>query len=203
MPTHARNTSKGDTMRPVSSHLRRGRWAGGVLAVAATASLLAVAGAAPASASRPAVAATTPACASSSLVVWLNTQGNGAAGSAYYNLEFTNLSHRACSLFGYPGVSGMDLMTHQVGRPASRDAVRTPRRVTLAAGASAHAVLRIVDADNFPRSACGQVTAAGLRVYPPGQTASKMVPYPFRACSYSGPAYLQVAAVQAGLGAVN
>jgi hypothetical protein len=43
------------------------------------------------------------------------------------------------------------------------------------------------------------VLAAGLRVYPPGQTASELVPYPFEACARSGPVYLHVEAVQAGL----
>jgi hypothetical protein len=43
------------------------------------------------------------------------------------------------------------------------------------------------------------VNAGGLRVYPPGQTASKLVPFPFRACSRSGPGYLSVEAVQKGI----
>lgn len=34
----------------------------------------------------------TPACTTSGLDVWLDTQGNGAAGTTYFNLEFTNLS---------------------------------------------------------------------------------------------------------------
>ncbi len=37
-------------------------------------------------------------CATSGLVVWLNVPpGNGYAGGAYYDLEFTNLSGHACS----------------------------------------------------------------------------------------------------------
>ena len=35
-------------------------------------------------------------------------QGNGAAGTIYYPLEFTNLSGRTCSLYGFPGVSVID-----------------------------------------------------------------------------------------------
>jgi Domain of unknown function (DUF4232) len=38
-------------------------------------------------------------------VVWLNTQADHAAGSSYYELEFTNLSGHACALQGFPGVS--------------------------------------------------------------------------------------------------
>jgi hypothetical protein len=136
-------------------------------------------------------------------VVWLDTRGGGAAGSTYYNLEFTNLSGHACTLFGYPGVSGVNLAGHRLGSPATRDAAHAPATVTLRAGATAHAVLRVVDVANYPSATCRQVTAAGLRVYPPGQMASKRVPYPFGACSRSGPGYLSVEAVQAGPGAIG
>jgi hypothetical protein len=44
-------------------------------------------------------------------------------------------------------------------------------------------VLAITDVGIFPARACHQVMAAGLRVYPPGQFASKVIPYPFSACS--------------------
>ncbi len=71
-----------------------------------------------------------------------------------------------------------------------------PRVVSLASGSTATVVLRIVDADTFPASTCRQVTAAGLRVYPPNQTAAKLVPFPFRACSRTGPIYLRVQATQ-------
>src|ERR1700722_12439051 len=41
-----------------------------------------------------------PSCTTANLDVWLNTEGNGAAGSSYYNLNFTNLSSHACTLRG-------------------------------------------------------------------------------------------------------
>jgi hypothetical protein len=175
----------------------------GAAAMVAVASAVALASASPASASRHAVAASTPACASASLVVWLNTQGSGAAGSSFYSLEFTNLSGSSCTLAGYPGVSGVDLNGHQLGSAASRNPQHKAVTVTISPRGSAHIVLRIVDASNYPKSTCAQVMAAGLRVYPPGQTASKLIPYPFLACSRSGPNYLSVEAVQPGLGAVD
>lgn len=168
---------------------------------------LSTGGAAPSPASAPAAAvgiaptpaptiASTPKCATSRLVVWLDTQGNGTAGSIYYTLELTNLSTHACTLGGYPGVSAVNLAGHQLGSAASRDTAHKPHVVTLAPGASATAVLRIVDAGNFPSSSCHQVTAAGLRVFPPNMTSSKVVPFPFSACSQAGPVYLSVRAVQ-------
>ena len=64
-------------------------------------------------------------------------------------------------------------------------------------------MLRIVDALNYPKSICAPVMAAGVRVYAPGQTASKLIPYPFLACSHRGANYLSVEAVQPGLGTVD
>ena len=162
------------------------------VASACAAALAAIA----ATASPAATTATTPRCATSGLVIWLETQGNGALGSIYYNLDFTNLSGHACTLVGYPGVSAVNLGGHTLGSAASRDNFHAPVVVTLAAGATARAVLRIVEAGNFPPSTCRPLTAAGLRVYPPNQTASKVVPFPFSACSRSGPVYLSVRVVQ-------
>ena len=45
---------------------------------------------------------------------------------------------------------------------------------------------RPLDAGNFSPSLWHPVTAAGLRVYPPNQNASKTVPFPFLACSGTG-----------------
>jgi hypothetical protein len=138
---------------------------------------------------------TTPACRTSALVVWIDTHGDGAAGSTFYHLEFTNLSGSRCTLTGYPGVSAVDLAGRRLGSPAARDPATGPRTVTLAAGRTVTSVLQIADAGVFAPAACRPVTAAGLRVYPPGRRRSKVIPFPFRACSRSGPAYLHVRAV--------
>jgi hypothetical protein len=50
------------------------------------------------------------------------------------------------------------------------------RTVRLASGATATAVLTIDDAHVPDPAACHLVTAAGLRVYPPSQFASKVIP---------------------------
>jgi hypothetical protein len=164
-----------------------------VAAVAALAALV-VASAARADASRTAPGA--PRCASSGLVVWLDTQGSGTAGSFYYRLELTNLSGHACRLSGYPGVSAVDLLGRQLGRAASRNTTLVkPTTVRLANGRSAAAVLRVVDTGVFAAASCRPVTAAGLRVYPPNETRAKIVPFPFSVCTH-GPTSLSVAAVQ-------
>ena len=146
--------------------------------------------------SQTAIAAGTPRCGTSGLVIWLDTQGNGTLGSVYYQLQLTNLSGRTCTLSGYPGVSAVNLQGRQLGRAGARESGAKARTVTLANGATAAATLRIVVAGNFPTSSCKPTMAAGLRVYPPNQTTAKTVPFPFEACSGSGPAVLSVGPVR-------
>jgi hypothetical protein len=155
-----------------------------VVLAAAAVGLVSSAGAAP-----PA------ACRTSGLVVWLNTQGNGAAGSVFYQLELTNISGRTCTLRGYPGVSAISLAGRQIGAPASRNPARAVRTVTLRNGATAIANLQIAQAANYPRSLCRPTTAAGLRVYPPNETVAKTIPFPFAACARTSAHVLGVQAV--------
>jgi len=158
--------------------------------IAAAAALAALA----AAVAVPSHAATT-ACTARALDVWLNTQGSQAAGSAYYKLEFTNLSSRACTLRGYPGVSAVATNGQQVGSAAGRNAAHPSRIVTLARGGSAVAVLQVTDAHNFPPASCRLATAAGLRVYAPGVTQAKTIPFPFLTCAKAGSVTLHAEAV--------
>ncbi len=62
------------------------------------------------------------ACTADDLGVWVAVaQLDGAAGSVYYPLQFTNLSRHACAMRGFPGVSAVDRNLHQLGSPAGRD----------------------------------------------------------------------------------
>jgi hypothetical protein len=172
------------------------RWIG-VAAVAVAAALTPIAVlSATAAPARAVTTASTPACTTSGLVVWLNTRGSGAAGSIYYQLEFTNLSGHTCTLRGYPGVSAVNLTGHQLGRAASRSPIYPLHTVTLLNHATASVLLRTVQVSLFPLATCHPTTAAGLRVYPPNRTTAKMVPYPFGACARTGPIYLSVAVVR-------
>lgn len=160
-----------------------------LIATAAAAAALAAAVAAPSHAARPG-------CAARALDVWLNTQGGAAAGTTYYRLEFTNLSAHACTLHGYPGVSAVAADGRQLGSPAGRNPAHASRTVRLAPGGSASAVLQISDAHNFPPAACRRVTAAGLRVYAPGTTVAKTVPFPFLTCAKNGAVTLHAQSVE-------
>ncbi len=155
----------------------------------------------------PAAAASPRACTTAGLVIWMNTRGDGYAGGAYYTLNFTNLSGHACTLRGYPGVSAVSLTGRQIGSPA-RWGDAAPVTVTIASGATAHATLQVADAANYgsrcflpgPQPSPGHPgrlpTAAGLRVYPPNQFTSKVIPFPLGACANIGPVWLFAGLVQ-------
>lgn len=132
-------------------------------------------------------------CRTGGLVVWIDTQGNGAAGTIFYTLNLTNLSGRACTLRGYPGVSAIGLSGRMLGSPATRLTGHAVRTVTIANGRTAHATLGIVDTGALPN--CHMTTAAGLRVFAPGQTVSRSVPFPFPACANRGPGFLRIGPV--------
>jgi hypothetical protein len=173
-----------------SRSLTPGRLAGAAAgaAVAAAACAAALVPGASLAATRAPATASTPGCSTAGLVVWIDTQGSGYAGGTGYNLKFTNLSGHACTLHGNPGVSAVSLAGGQLGKPAGWTG--SPGTVTLASGGTASAALLITDVGVYPLSQCSPVLAAGLRVYPPGQTAAKVIPFPFSACSASGPVYL-------------
>jgi hypothetical protein len=135
-----------------------------------------------------------PRCHTSGLVVSVSSEpGGGAAGSFFVQVRFTNFSGHVCALTGYPGVSAVSLSGRVLGTPAARiPTFAAPPTVTLARGATAMALLQIANVGVYPRASCRPTTAAGLRVYPPDDTASRIAPFPFLACARAGPAYLHV-----------
>jgi hypothetical protein len=127
-------------------------------------------------------------CTDAAIDVWV---GVGAARPNRVDLEFTNVSHSACELRGYPGVAA-----GQPGQPgaagAARQAIKPARRspatvsaVIVRPGETAHAV-----ADLAPG---GCRAAGGLRV---GLPADRSTPYMLRLCS----APLRVGPVEPGMG---
>lgn len=146
-----------------------------------------------------------PACAAGDLGAWVAiTQGNGAAGSIYYPLQFTNLSRHACAMRGFPGVSALDRNGHQLGSPASRDHVVPARTVILAPGATAHTILRYGDVEVTTAPGCHPTFSTfELRVYPPGQYSATYAAFGPAACSRPGPIYMSVEPVLPGVGTVN
>ena len=141
-----------------------------------------------------------PACATRDLKATVGV-AQGAAGSVYQVIDFTNIGTASCSLYGYPGVAlagGNPVM--QIGAAASRSPTSAPSLVTLAAGATANALLRITQAVNYPSSRCGPVASTFLQIYPPNQTTPMYLAYKSTGCSATGVNVLNVGVVQAGNG---
>ena len=149
--------------------------------------------------------AAVPACTAGDLGAWVAvSQGNGAAGSIYFPLQFTNLSRHACAMRGFPGVSAIDRNGHQLGSPASWDHVVPARTVVLAPGATAHTILRWSDVAVTTTPGCHPVFSTfELRVYPPGQRSATYAAFGLEACSHAGPIYLSVEPVLPGVGTIN
>jgi hypothetical protein len=134
------------------------------------------------------------------------SQANGAAGSTYYPLNFTNRSPKACEMYGYPGVSFVTAgggAGRQIGPAALRSTSFTKLAVRLAPGGSAHAWLKVSVAANYPASACDPVTAGWLKVYPPQETVAGYVSQTFSACDSPNAPLLAILPVRAGKGAVG
>jgi hypothetical protein len=151
---------------------------------------------APSASVSPAVTGTT-ACATSGLNVTLGAP-SGYAGGVYQTIVFTNTSGATCTLYGYPGVSLVSAPPYtQIGLAAQRSSTAPVKLITLASGASANAVVQIVDALNYPTASCSPAQAAYLRIYPPNQTAPVYLADSSEACAEPVQT-LYVGAVQAG-----
>jgi hypothetical protein len=150
-------------------------------------------------AASPTVAGAAPACPTRSLGLKLGL-GQGAAGSTFQVIDFTNISNVTCTLYGYPGVSlaGGKPVT-QIGLAAAESHTAARTLVTLTPGAVANALLRIVHAVNFPAAKCGLATADYLQIYPPNQTTPVYLHYASQTCAKKVQ-ILTISVVQTGSG---
>jgi hypothetical protein len=181
----------------LTTRLRRGIIAGSIAAAALA--LPTVALASSAGTSTAANPTAVHRCYQTELRAWLGIPGGQTAGSTYYELELSNISSQACTLYGYPGVSALT-SGHQDGSAANRTASHPSTLVLLEPGATAHVILQITDVGNFSPSACDPVTADTLRVYAAGDYYPLFIPFSVAACATAGPIYLHVSTTVPGTG---
>jgi hypothetical protein len=139
-------------------------------------------------------------CATAALRVKIGPS-NGAAGTIYYDIVFTNAGQAACFLQGYPGVSLVsagNTAGSQIGADAKRDPVTPSKQVVLAAGQTAHAVLGVSEAGNFPASNCNLVTAHWLKVFPPDQTVAAYAPFTTQTCASTSVPTMHITPISSG-----
>jgi hypothetical protein len=152
-----------------------------------------------ASAAPSAPAALIPVCTAADLSVWVNIGlVQGAAGTWYYPLEFTNDSNHTCRTWGWPGVSAANATGHQLGDAAQRLHYYTPAWVNIGAGATAHALLAYGNAE-VQTSGCKPTNASQIKVYAPNQRTADIGFFSLPACTVGGShVYLRVANIQPG-----
>jgi hypothetical protein len=152
----------------------------------------------PTSSLSPAVAGP-PACPNGSLQL---KQGiaQGYAGGVYQVIDFTNTSGSTCTLEGYPGVSLVSGPSQtQIGLAAARSTATPVKLITLAPGATANALLQIVNALNYPSASCGPTQATDLKIFPPNQTVPVLLPNTSNGCA-KPVQIMYIGAVQPGSG---
>jgi hypothetical protein len=142
----------------------------------------------------------TPGCATASLQATAGT-AEGAAGSVYQVLDFTNISSAACTLFGYPGVAlAAGTPPTQVGAAANRSTAAPASLVTLEPGQTANALLRITQALNYPTATCSPTPTTSLQIYPPNQTVPIYLAYSSTGCASTAVNLLTIGVMQPGSG---
>jgi Protein of unknown function (DUF4232) len=126
----------------------------------------------------------------------------GTAGSIYQVIYFTNLGNTPCTMYGYPGMAlaAGSSQVNQVGAAASRSTETAAKVVTLDAGQSANATLRIVEAGNYPTGTCKPTATTFLQIFPPGQTTPIYLAYKSTGCASSSVNLLSVSVLTAGTG---
>jgi hypothetical protein len=139
-------------------------------------------------------------CTTAALHVKIGS-GNGAAGTIYYDVVFTDVGSATCLLQGYPGVSLVSAAStsgSQIGADAKRDSVTPSVQITLAAGQTAHAVLGVAEAGNFPASKCNPVNAHWLKVFPPDQTVAAYAPFTTQTCASTSVPTMRITTISSG-----
>ncbi|WJZ02245.1 hypothetical protein CFREI_04745 [Corynebacterium freiburgense] len=139
-----------------------------------------------------------PSCSAQQLTAE-TSDSEGAAGSMFHTVTFTNTADTECSLIGYPGVSLVDAKDNQLGAPADRESGDPGTPVTLLPGGQASFTLRIQNALAYDPKTCSATdTATHLKIYPPEEHASILLPFQATTCTNPDIAILKVSGVRAG-----
>ena len=125
----------------------------------------------PTSTPTPGAATSAPTCATSQLTASLGGSDAGA-GNVYRYLLLTNHSGSSCEVTGFPGLSLLNAQGGEIGAPATFDHSFAYTPVVLTGGQTASATIHTL---NSGATSC-QGTSTSLRIYPPDNTASLLIP---------------------------
>ena len=139
-------------------------------------------------------AATTRQCAAADLTAKTFGTGGSGAGTIEFGVRLRNASSAACFLRGFPGLGLRNASEGRMAGFAAFDTSKTPKRVAIAPGASAHFLVRYSDIEH-----AGDPTpcpaASFLLVTPPNRRVPLEVRKRFRIC---GKGRMLVTPVMAG-----
>jgi hypothetical protein len=139
--------------------------------------------------------ATASPCTPAHTQVWASSEGNGTAGTTYYEIEFSNTGS-TCTLRGFPTVQATN-SKGTIGKPATdRGAAST---ILLQTSITAHVTLGVVDTGAL---CSNPLSGTGLRVVPPGEKfvgeQGAISNFPVEVCSNASS--LNVSPIQAHVG---
>jgi hypothetical protein len=145
-----------------------------------------------------AAAAGPPRCQTKALKLTVG-MGEGAAGTVYTPLNFTNKSGSKCTLDGYPGVAFVTAPHGKmIGAPAGRRGTTRVAKITLSPGATAHATLGVSDVLISNNCAGHRVRVHWIQVYPPGAFTALYARFNVLGCAKKSLVTTHVSSVSAG-----
>ncbi|HEY8081727.1 MAG TPA: DUF4232 domain-containing protein [Acidimicrobiales bacterium] len=131
-------------------------------------------------------------CTGGQLVSTLGA-AQGAAGTTFVPLVFTNPVLYTCTVHGHPRVTSVTGASHtQVGPPATKDPGISSSIWVQPFGGTASALLGIVETGNFTKSACVPHDASGLRVVAPESTHATVLAYAHTVCTHLASTHVSV-----------
>jgi len=136
-------------------------------------------------------------CSAQQLAVWVNADSaSPGAGNVFYNLNYTNISERACWIDGYPHVIATDLHGDPLGAPAGLLESRPGIPAILEPGQSAHSVLDYLQGALTPE--CMPEPAAYLDVSTPQSGGWRKAFFALPICARHDVVNLKVGRVERG-----
>jgi len=112
-------------------------------------------------------------------------QANGAAGTIFYPLVFTNTGP-ACTIYGVPSVQPVSgSLSHRPLGPTAKNLSmgQMPVRFTVAKGASVSSTFGVSESGNYTPTLCAPANASGIVVTLPGFVSNRYVALPISVCT--------------------
>jgi hypothetical protein len=122
-------------------------------------------------------------CVASDLRPSWDSQGDGAAGTIYYNVNLANVSGASCTTGGYFGVSAYDPSGTLLASQDIREPMGAPAEVTVSPGGSISFAVGFVDQSSTGGGTPCTSTVGALHLIPPNTTTEVQIATPLPAAA--------------------